>query len=190
MGKLPCHFQAHLENVLWQFLNHWLFHLELSLLKTCATLLCQLWIDSSLSDTTAKTIQGCFHVGRDAHHEELQLLFRGVSGRSLLANPEHPKTGAPPEQSAAILLHQLAVSVTFVFSGWSRRQFQRDSPSLQVIPLYQKGSRFQPTTVEMVDGETSPPLLLTEADLIALMEKHGIGQYWQYGLWLLRELCS
>uniref|UniRef100_A0A669QA73 DNA topoisomerase n=1 Tax=Phasianus colchicus TaxID=9054 RepID=A0A669QA73_PHACC len=45
----------------------------------------------------------------------------------------------------------------------------------KVIPLYQKGSRFQPTTVEMVDGETSPPLLLTEADLIALMEKHGIG---------------
>ncbi|XP_035195608.1 DNA topoisomerase 3-alpha [Oxyura jamaicensis] len=45
----------------------------------------------------------------------------------------------------------------------------------KVIPLYQKGSRFQPTTVEMVDGETSPPLLLSEADLIALMEKHGIG---------------
>ncbi|XP_068002649.1 DNA topoisomerase 3-alpha isoform X1 [Melanerpes formicivorus] len=45
----------------------------------------------------------------------------------------------------------------------------------KVIPVYQKGARFQPTTVEMVDGETSPPLLLTEADLIALMEKHGIG---------------
>ncbi|KFP87266.1 DNA topoisomerase 3-alpha, partial [Acanthisitta chloris] len=45
----------------------------------------------------------------------------------------------------------------------------------KVIPLYQKGCRFQPTTVEMVDGETSPPSLLTEADLIALMEKHGIG---------------
>ncbi|XP_065540765.1 DNA topoisomerase 3-alpha isoform X2 [Lathamus discolor] len=50
-----------------------------------------------------------------------------------------------------------------------------DKWSDKVIPLYQKGSRFQPTTVEMVDGETSPPLLLTEADLIALMEKHGIG---------------
>uniref|UniRef100_A0A8C3V8W9 DNA topoisomerase n=1 Tax=Catharus ustulatus TaxID=91951 RepID=A0A8C3V8W9_CATUS len=50
-----------------------------------------------------------------------------------------------------------------------------DKWSDKVIPLYQKGSRFQPSTVEMVDGETSPPLLLTEADLIALMEKHGIG---------------
>ncbi|XP_067390368.1 DNA topoisomerase 3-alpha [Emydura macquarii macquarii] len=45
----------------------------------------------------------------------------------------------------------------------------------KVIPVYEKGSRFQPTTVEMVEGETSPPQLLTEADLISLMEKHGIG---------------
>ena len=50
----------------------------------------------------------------------------------------------------------------------------------QVLPGYERGSRFQPSTVEMVDGETSPPQLLTEADLIALMEKHGIGQ------WLVR----
>ncbi len=30
-------------------------------------------------------------------------------------------------------------------------------------------------TFQMTKGETSPPPLLTEADLIALMEKHGIG---------------
>ncbi|KAG7459995.1 hypothetical protein MATL_G00216550 [Megalops atlanticus] len=45
----------------------------------------------------------------------------------------------------------------------------------KVIPVYEQGSQFQPTAIEMVDGQTSPPQLLTEADLIALMEKHGIG---------------
>lgn len=43
--------------------------------------------------------------------------------------------------------------------------------------MYEQGSQFQPTAIEMVDGQTSPPQLLTEADLIALMEKHGIGMY-------------
>lgn len=44
-----------------------------------------------------------------------------------------------------------------------------------MIPVYEQGSQFQPSAIEMVDGQTSPPQLLTEADLIALMEKHGIG---------------
>ncbi|XP_061158338.1 DNA topoisomerase 3-alpha [Syngnathus typhle] len=50
-----------------------------------------------------------------------------------------------------------------------------DKWSTKVIPVYEQGSQFQPSAIEMVDGETSPPQLLTEADLISLMEKHGIG---------------
>ncbi|XP_055450078.1 DNA topoisomerase 3-alpha isoform X2 [Psammomys obesus] len=50
-----------------------------------------------------------------------------------------------------------------------------DHWSDKLLPVYEQGFCFQPSTVEMVDGETSPPQLLTEADLIALMEKHGIG---------------
>ncbi|MGH0146835.1 UNVERIFIED_CONTAM: hypothetical protein FKN15_034845 [Acipenser sinensis] len=41
--------------------------------------------------------------------------------------------------------------------------------------VYERGSRLQPITIEMLDGETSPPQLFTEADLISLVEKHGIG---------------
>jgi DNA topoisomerase-3 len=44
------------------------------------------------------------------------------------------------------------------------------------IHIYRTGQTFEPTSIEMTDGETSPPQLLTEADLIALMEKHGIGK--------------
>ncbi|XP_077979907.1 DNA topoisomerase 3-alpha-like [Glandiceps talaboti] len=50
-----------------------------------------------------------------------------------------------------------------------------DKWNAKVIPVYQQGEQFQPTAIEMVDGETSPPPLLTEADLISLMDKHGIG---------------
>lgn len=50
------------------------------------------------------------------------------------------------------------------------------SHQLQLIPVYERGSQFQPSAIEMADGQTSPPQLLTEADLIALMEKHGIGK--------------
>ncbi|KAG5832859.1 hypothetical protein ANANG_G00295660 [Anguilla anguilla] len=50
-----------------------------------------------------------------------------------------------------------------------------DRWSTKVIPTYEQGTQFQPTAIEMVDGQTSPPQLLSEADLIALMEKHGIG---------------
>ncbi|XP_045929127.1 DNA topoisomerase 3-alpha isoform X1 [Micropterus dolomieu] len=50
-----------------------------------------------------------------------------------------------------------------------------DRWSSKLIPVYEQGSQFQPSAIEMVDGQTSPPQLLTEADLISLMEKHGIG---------------
>ncbi|XP_043945526.1 DNA topoisomerase 3-alpha isoform X2 [Protopterus annectens] len=50
-----------------------------------------------------------------------------------------------------------------------------DKWNSKIIPVYEVGSQFHPTAIEMVDGETSPPQLLTEADLISLMEKHGIG---------------
>ncbi|XP_071943827.1 DNA topoisomerase 3-alpha-like [Antedon mediterranea] len=45
----------------------------------------------------------------------------------------------------------------------------------KVIPVYNVGDTFNPTVLEMIDGETCPPPLLTEADLITLMDKHGIG---------------
>uniref|UniRef100_A0A3Q3FX97 DNA topoisomerase n=1 Tax=Labrus bergylta TaxID=56723 RepID=A0A3Q3FX97_9LABR len=50
-----------------------------------------------------------------------------------------------------------------------------DRWSTKLIPVYEQGSQFQPSSIEMLDGQTSPPQLLTEADLISLMEKHGIG---------------
>ncbi|XP_047505100.1 DNA topoisomerase 3-alpha isoform X6 [Pieris napi] len=50
-----------------------------------------------------------------------------------------------------------------------------DKWSSKEIHVYQSGQTFNPSSIDLVDGSTSPPNLLTEADLIALMEKHGIG---------------
>lgn len=43
------------------------------------------------------------------------------------------------------------------------------------IHNYEIGDTFEPTEIIMSEGNTSPPNMLTEADLVALMEKHGIG---------------
>lgn len=48
--------------------------------------------------------------------------------------------------------------------------------SSKCIHNYQEGSTFQPTILDVAEGETTAPNLLTEADLISLMEKHGIGK--------------
>ncbi|CAL7941209.1 unnamed protein product [Xylocopa violacea] len=43
------------------------------------------------------------------------------------------------------------------------------------IHAYQEGQVFRPTNIDKLQEETSPPQLLTEADLITLMDKYGIG---------------
>ncbi|KAJ8915993.1 hypothetical protein NQ315_016670 [Exocentrus adspersus] len=53
----------------------------------------------------------------------------------------------------------------YIYENWNAKE----------INNYTQGDTFMPTALEMVDGSTNPPKLLTEADLIALMEKHGIG---------------
>ncbi|KAF7267076.1 hypothetical protein GWI33_019678 [Rhynchophorus ferrugineus] len=53
----------------------------------------------------------------------------------------------------------------YIYEKWNGKE----------INNYEEGDTFMPTTLEMAEGTTAPPKLLTEADLIALMEKHGIG---------------
>lgn len=43
------------------------------------------------------------------------------------------------------------------------------------LPEYNQGERFVPTKMEMKEGETTRPKLLTEADLVSLMDRNGIG---------------
>ncbi|EIN11293.1 prokaryotic type I DNA topoisomerase [Punctularia strigosozonata HHB-11173 SS5] len=43
------------------------------------------------------------------------------------------------------------------------------------LPEFREGEQFQPSVCELRDGETSKPHYLTEADLVGLMDKNGIG---------------
>ncbi|KAF9467413.1 prokaryotic type I DNA topoisomerase, partial [Collybia nuda] len=44
-----------------------------------------------------------------------------------------------------------------------------------VVPAFEEGEEFQPSVCELREGKTSKPSLLTEADLVTLMDKNGIG---------------
>jgi len=45
------------------------------------------------------------------------------------------------------------------------------------MPNFEEGEEFIPTVCELKDGQTSSPTLLTEADLVTLMDKNGIGGF-------------
>lgn len=53
----------------------------------------------------------------------------------------------------------------YIYDKWNAKQIHK----------YEQGQVFEPTEITMPEGHTTAPPLLTEADLIALMEKHGIG---------------
>ena len=43
------------------------------------------------------------------------------------------------------------------------------------LPNFEEGATFVPSVCELRDGTTSKPSLLTEADLVGIMDKNGIG---------------
>ncbi|KAK9508812.1 hypothetical protein O3M35_006277 [Rhynocoris fuscipes] len=53
----------------------------------------------------------------------------------------------------------------YPYENWNSKNIHR----------YEVGQTFEPTILDIEESHTSAPNLLTEADLIALMEKHGIG---------------
>jgi DNA topoisomerase III len=53
--------------------------------------------------------------------------------------------------------------------------FPYDKWSEKHLPDYSEGDEFMPTICELREGQTTAPNLLTEADLVGLMDKNGIG---------------
>ncbi|TBU45786.1 DNA topoisomerase [Dichomitus squalens] len=53
--------------------------------------------------------------------------------------------------------------------------FPYDKWADKELPQFQEGEAFVPTECRLDEGQTSKPKLLTEADLVSLMDEHGIG---------------
>lgn len=51
-----------------------------------------------------------------------------------------------------------------------------DKWASSAVPDFQRDEQFMPSVLEVRDGQTSRPNLLTEADLVGLMDKNGIGE--------------
>ncbi|KAG8760506.1 DNA topoisomerase [Serendipita sp. 396] len=53
--------------------------------------------------------------------------------------------------------------------------FPYDKWTSHELPNFEEGEEFMPTICELKEGQTTKPSLLTEADLVGLMDKNGIG---------------
>lgn len=61
-----------------------------------------------------------------------------------------------------LIISDLGYLRVFPYDNWTNKQ----------LPNYSVNQRLPKFTVKMDQGRTSPPLLLNEADLIALMDKY------------------
>lgn len=75
----------------------------------------------------------------------------------LISDEEFTATG--------LVIYEKNYLEVYVYDRWNSKE----------IHNYRNGNTFEPTEISMPDGTTTAPQMLTEADLIALMEKHGIG---------------
>ncbi|XP_054082911.1 DNA topoisomerase 3-alpha isoform X2 [Zeugodacus cucurbitae] len=67
--------------------------------------------------------------------------------------------------ATGLCIHERNYLDIYIYEKWNAKQIHK----------YEQGQIFEPTEISMQEGATTAPPLLTEADLIALMEKHGIG---------------
>lgn len=67
--------------------------------------------------------------------------------------------------TTGLIIYERNYLDVYIYEKWNSKE----------IHNYQVGNTFEPTELSMPEGTTSPPNLLTEADLIALMDKNGIG---------------
>lgn len=67
--------------------------------------------------------------------------------------------------ATGLVIHERNYLEVYIYDKWNGKE----------IHSYEQGNQFDPTELAMKEGTTTAPPMLTEAELIALMDKHGIG---------------
>ncbi|XP_053675824.1 DNA topoisomerase 3-alpha [Anopheles nili] len=93
----------------------------------------------------------------------LACVSRDATGSETIVNVV---VGEEEEFSASgLCIHERNYLEVYPYDRWNAKE----------IHAYRIGHTFNPTELGLHEGSTTAPSMLTEADLIALMEKHGIG---------------
>lgn len=95
--------------------------------------------------------------------------------RRFLASCATDATGAETSVTVSLGGEKFHASGTMVMALNYLHLFTFESWKDKVIPAYTQGQRFVPDACTQKQGTTTRPALLTEADLVSLMDKHGIG---------------
>ncbi|KAK6042871.1 DNA topoisomerase [Cooperia oncophora] len=75
------------------------------------------------------------------------------------------RIGGETFHATGLCVQDLGYLRVYIYDKWSNK----------VIPTYLEGETLIDYRLRIADGQTQPPELLNEADLIALMDKYGIG---------------
>ncbi|CAK5281387.1 unnamed protein product [Mycena citricolor] len=67
--------------------------------------------------------------------------------------------------ATGLVVHQRNYLEVYVYDKWTGNR----------VPDFEEGEQFNPTVCELREGSTTSPKYLTEADLVTLMDKNGIG---------------
>ncbi|KAL9705942.1 hypothetical protein quinque_009460 [Culex quinquefasciatus] len=95
--------------------------------------------------------------------------------RHFLACVSKDAVGAETIVNAVLAEEEFTASGLCILERNYLEVYPYDRWNSKEIHAYQMGNTFEPTELGLHEGSTTAPNMLTEADLIALMEKHGIG---------------
>jgi hypothetical protein len=97
---------------------------------------------------------------------KLQLtLFVGVKNFSRLVSVLFLMPGRLHHCTTGLAILERNYLDVYVYDKWEGHR----------VPEFNEGEEFAPSVCELRDGTTTKPKLLTEADLVTLMDKNGIG---------------